>query len=177
MVSGLPGSGKSWLATRLAPYLDLPVIDKDEILDRLFDSQGVGDSSWRRNLSRQSDDIFRREAEASNGALLVSFWRLRGMPADSGTPTDWLMNLSTRIVHLHCECPAELAAARFARRQRHPGHLDNAKSPQDILATIQQLASLKPLDIGQRVPVDTSAEIEPAAVADRIRKAWTSLVP
>ena len=82
MVSGLPGSGKSWLALRLAPLLDLAVIDKDEILEDLFASKGVGDSSWRRSLSRQSDLIFRREAEESKGAILVSFWRMPGMSPD-----------------------------------------------------------------------------------------------
>jgi len=37
VVSGLPGSGKSVLAQRLSPLLGLPVIDKDDILDRLFE--------------------------------------------------------------------------------------------------------------------------------------------
>lgn len=58
VVSGLPGSGKSTVARLVSPALNLPVIDKDDILERLFDSKGVGDASWRRALSRQSDVIF-----------------------------------------------------------------------------------------------------------------------
>jgi len=76
VVSGLPGSGKTTLARQLAPALNLPLIDKDEILDRLFDSKGVGDAKWRRTLSRESDAILQREAASLNGAVLVSFWRL-----------------------------------------------------------------------------------------------------
>jgi AAA domain len=172
VVSGLPGSGKSWLALKLAHLLGLAVIDKDDILERLFDSKGTGDLAWRRTLSRQSDLIFRQDAEASNGAILVSFWRLPGMPADSGTPTDWLMGLSNRIVNLHCVCPVEVAAARFSRRRRHPGHLDSARSCEQILTSIRELAQLKPMEIGERVSVDTSAEIELQSVVSRISSAF-----
>jgi len=168
VVSGLPGSGKSWLALKLAPLLCLAVIDKDDILERLFDARGIGDSEWRRTLSRESDLIFRRESEDSNGALLVSFWHLPGMSPDRGTPADWLAGLSSRIVNLNCECPVEVAAARFNQRTRHPGHLDSARSREEILISIEDLARFKPLEIGERVSVDTSGEVKPAALASQI---------
>jgi hypothetical protein len=47
--------------------LGLAVIDKDDILERLFDLKGVGNSDWRRALSREIDLIFRQESEASQG--------------------------------------------------------------------------------------------------------------
>jgi len=172
VVSGLPGSGKSWLALKLAPLLGLAVIDKDDILERLFDLKGVGDSDWRRTLSRESDLILRLESEASRGALLVSHWHLPGMPSASGTPTDWLPGLSNRIVNLHCECSAEVAAARFSQRKRHSGHLDYAKSREQILASLQDLLRLKPLEIGERVSVDTSAEITFRELVARISSAF-----
>lgn len=174
MVSGLPGSGKSRLASKLAPFLGLPVIDKDDVLERLFDDKGVGDSAWRRTLSRESDLIFRREAEDSNGALLVSFWRLPGMPPDWGTPTDWLPGLSNPIVNLDCECPVEVAAARFSQRTRHPGHLDSARSRAEILRSIEDLARFAPLEIGERVSVDTSRQVELAVVANEICRVFDS---
>ena len=62
VLSGLPGSGKTTLAKQLALALNLPLIDKDEILDRLFGSKGVGDAKWRRALSRESDVLFREKA-------------------------------------------------------------------------------------------------------------------
>ena len=133
VVSGLPGSGKSTLARALAPRLGLPVLDKDEILDRLFSSKGIGDARWRRALSRESDLLLQAEATASEGAILVSHWRLPGMPSGSGTPTDWIPKLADRLVNLHCECDAEIAAERFLGRVRHPGHLDSEKSHGEIL--------------------------------------------
>ncbi len=156
VVSGLPGSGKSTLAQRIAPQLGLALIDKDDILERLFEEKGTGDADWRRKLSRESDLILQREASESNGAVLVSHWRLPGMPSDSGTPTEWLAALSGDIVNVHCQCDPEIAAQRFARRVRHAGHRDCEKPWPEILRGIREIASLGMLDIRPRVIVDTS---------------------
>ena len=174
VVSGLPGSGKSRLASQLAPVLGLAVIDKDEILERLFALKGAGDPAWRRTLSRESDLIFQQEAQASEGALLVSFWRVPGMSPATGTPTDWLSGLSARVVHLQCACPAEIAAARFSRRQRHRGHLDQTRSPREILESIQDLSRFGPLNVGSLVTVDTSAEVRLGEAAAAIEAAFRS---
>src|SRR5436309_11056949 len=116
VISGLPGSGKSTLAQRLSPALGLPLLDKDAILERLFESKGVGDIEWRRSLSRESDLILQMEAAELRGAVLVSHWHLPGMPSDSGTPTGWICRLSGKIVNVNCECSAEVSADRFVNR-------------------------------------------------------------
>jgi glucokinase len=171
LISGLPGSGKTTLGRRLAAVLNLPLIDKDDILDRLFDSKGIGDAAWRRTLSRESDVILQNEAMNSHGAILASFWRLRGMPADSGTPTDWLDARSHDVVNVHCACELEVAANRFLQRRRHPGHLDRESSAAQVLVSHQKLAQLPPLDIGQRIDVDTSHEPDLTEVVRAIRGA------
>jgi len=169
VVSGLPGSGKTTLGRRLARALGLPLIDKDEILDRLFETKGVGDSVWRRALSRESDVILQRDADSSNGAVLVSFWRQPGMPDDSGTPTGWIAALSAHVIHIHCVCRPEEAAARFVLRARHPGHLDRGGSDAEVLASLRELDSLAPIDVGHRIDVDTSREPELDAIVSAVR--------
>jgi glucokinase len=171
VISGLPGSGKTTLGRRLAPLLDLPMIDKDDILNRLFESNGVGNAAWRRALSREADEILRREAASSAGAILVSFWRLSGMPPDSGTPIDWLASPSHRLVNVHCVCEPDVAAGRFVDRRRHPGHLDGESSASEVLASLRGLARLPPLDIAPRIDVDTSAAPDATAVARQISRA------
>jgi hypothetical protein len=169
VISGLPGSGKTTLGRRLAPVLNLPLIDKDDILDRLFASKGVGDAAWRRTLSRESDAILQDAATNSNGAILASFWHLQGMPSDSGTPTDWLNASLHHVVNVHCVCELEVAASRFLQRRRHPGHLDGESSPAEVLVSLRTLTQLPPLDIGQRIDVDTSGEPNLTDVVRAIR--------
>ena len=156
VVSGLPGSGKSTLGGQVARELGLPMLDKDDILEALFESKGTGDARWRRVLSREADVLLQAAAIASKGAVLVSHWHLPGMAVESGTPVDWLTQLPGRIVHLHCVCPVEVAGARFVGRKRHPGHCDGARSDAEILASIAEVSQMGHLDIGTRVDVDTS---------------------
>jgi len=175
VVSGLPGSGKSTLAQRLASALRLQLLDKDAILERLFELKGIGDVEWRRTLSRESDLILQTEAIASDGAVLVSHWHPPGMPLGSGTPTDWLPKLSARVVNVHCDCRAEIAAERFVQRKRHPGHHDDKKSPSEVLASIREVAGFGRLNIGPRVDVDTSQTPNVDAVLHDIHQALEAL--
>lgn len=162
IVSGLPGSGKTTVARALAPLLKLPLFDKDTFLEQLFETNGVGDAVSRRQLSRESDALLQSAVSSSNGAVVTSFWHVAGMADDSGTPTEWLRTLSRNLVNVHCECPTELAAARFVQRARHPGHLDGNRSAADVLASIRALPTPGYLGIGQLVVVDTTDAIEPA---------------
>ena len=171
VVSGLPGSGKSTLGKDLASALGLNLLDKDAILERLFDSRGTGGAEWRRALSRESDRILQADAAVSNGAVLVSHWRLPGMPLASGTPANWLLKLSARLVNVHCQCETEIAIERFLRRKRHPGHLDSERSEAEIRESIRDAANLGRLDIGPRIAVDTSQPPDLNLVLKEIRRA------
>jgi glucokinase len=177
VVSGLPGSGKSTLARTLAAALGLPLLDKDDILERLFESKGVGDVDWRRTLSRESDRILETEALTSRGAVLVSHWHLPGMPRDSGTPTHWLEDRSAKVVHIYCRCDAELADQRFVQRKRHPGHLDGEKSLSEIRAGIAQVAGFGRLGIEPTVHVDTSRPVTIDAVLREVLQAFSRRRP
>jgi hypothetical protein len=172
VVSGLPGSGKSTLAQLLAPALALPVLDKDYFLERLYDSKGIGDVAWRRVLSRESDLLLQAEAAASPGAILVSHWRLPGMPSNSGTPAAWITDLADKVVNVNCQCDAKIAAERLTRRKRHRGHLDELKSPAEVLAGLQAIAHLEGLNIVPRVNVDTSETPDLDLVLQRVRSAF-----
>src|SRR5437667_11503725 len=103
-----------------------------EFLDRLFESNGIGDAAWRWTLSRESDALLQHEATISDGAILASFWHLPGMLSDAGTPTDWLQALSNHLVNVHCVCEPEIAASRFLQRRRHVGHLDGESSYAEV---------------------------------------------
>lgn len=174
VITGLPGSGKTTVGKNLALALGLPLLDKDDILVRLFESKGTGDKAWRRGLSRASDEILEREARDSGGAVLVSFWHLPGMPADSGTPTTWLSGLSRLVVGVRCVCPPDVAAARFVQRTRHPGHLDDESTFADVLASLEAQTRLAALNFEPSIDVDTSKAVDIDSLVRRLEAGFMS---
>jgi glucokinase len=167
--SGLPGSGKSTLARQIAPALGLPVLDKDDFLDALFEERGIGDVAWRAALSREADIRFAAAARETDGACLVSWWRHPGAPsAESGTPTDWLHALAGPIVEVHCDCDIETAMTRFVTRKRHTGHLDVLRTPSELREQLRA-AIVVPLACGPVISVSTDETVDISAVVERIR--------
>lgn len=172
VVSRLPSSGKTTVSRTLAALLRLPLFDKDDLLEQLFEAQGVGDAAWRRQLSRDSDVMLQSLASSSTGAVICSFWHVAGMPSDSGTPVGWLSTLSSTIVNLHCECPPDVAADRFTQRRRHAGHLDDTRTASDVQASIQALAPFGSLEIGERVIVHTTRVVTAEALLRDVEAAF-----
>ena len=136
------------------------MLDKDEILEALFNSQGVGNAEWRTKLSRAADQRLREQALRSGGAVITSWWRHPLSQVESGTPIDWLSSLPGAVVELHCVCGPQVAAARFLSRQRHAGHLDGLKTRAEVLSSFEQQASLGPLAIGRLVEINTERSVE-----------------
>lgn len=160
VISGIPASGKTALGRQLALALGLPLLDKDEILEALFDGLGTGDAEWRNRLSRSADAVLQRLAGQTAGAVLVSFWRHPQVTAESGTPTGWISALPGKVVEVHCACPPAIAAERFLARKRHDGHLDRDKHGDDLIADFVRLAALGPLGIGPVVGMDTGRAVD-----------------
>jgi hypothetical protein len=98
------------------------------------------------------------------------------MTPDSGTPTNWLRNISGTVVNAHCICEPELAAERFLQRKRHPGHLDARRSYQELLASFRSLSRLGPLGVDPRIEVDTSQDRNVDDIVRLIRAAFARLL-
>ncbi|MGH7486090.1 MAG: hypothetical protein ACREMY_10890, partial [bacterium] len=140
--------------------LGLPFLDKDEILEALYDSLGVGDAQWRNRLSRSSDAVLQRLADQTAGAVLASFWRHPQVTGDSGTPTGWISALTGKIVEVHCVCSPKVAAERFSARKRHVGHLDRDKRGDELVADFERLAALGPLGLGPLINLNTEDAVD-----------------
>ncbi|MGW6395141.1 AAA family ATPase [Streptomyces sp. NPDC055103] len=171
VVSGLPAGGKSTLARALAPRLDLPVIDKDVILESLYDSLGIGDQAWRHRLSRAADDALYALAADAGRAVLVNWWHRDTAPAR-------LRALGARLVEVHCACATALAAERFRARERHPGHLDRELSAEQLDERVAAWAAHPgPLGLGgPGVVVDTARPVVGAALAALVGEVGALLV-
>ena len=132
VVSGLAASGKTTVGRALGDGLSLPLIDKDDILEALFDSMGCENREQRHRLSRASDEVLFRMAASCGPAVLVNWW-------NHNTAPDRLRLIADSVVEVFCDCPIEVAAARFETRQRHPGHLDRLRTPEERAEGIRQL--------------------------------------
>ena len=174
VVSGLPASGKTTLGRALSESLGLPFLDKDDILEALFEVLEVRSRDDRSQLSRASDAVLESVALASQGAVVTSFWRRPSLSTTSGTPTEWLSSLkSDVVVEVLCNCDPALAASRFANRKRHPSHLDGGSTERDLRSAFTRLAQEGPVLAATPVIVDTSETVDPEGVAAVVRDAAT----
>jgi len=167
VVSGLAASGKTTGGRLLSERLSMPLLDKDEILEALFDSLGCDDRDQRYRLSRASDEVLYTLAGASETAILVNWW-------DHDTAPARLRALAPSLVEVFCDCPVDVAAARFAARERHPGHLDRLRTAEEHEDGIRRMRESfrGPLGVGEPViTVDTSGALDDELLVERVRSA------
>jgi thymidylate kinase len=170
VVTGLAASGKTVVGRLLSEHLRMPLIDKDAILEALFDSLGCDNRDQRYRLSRASDEVLFALAESSGAAVLVNWWNHDTAPAR-------LRAISPSLVEVFCDCPVEVAAARFAARRRHPGHLDQLRSPEEHEEGIRRMRETYqgPLRLSEPiVTVDTSRPLTPDSLVGRVRSAMAT---
>lgn len=171
VISGLPASGKSTLASALARAMACAYLDKDAYLEDLFELEGAGDAQHRRQLSMRADTMFRDAALEAELAVLCSWWRHPNSTADSGTPTPWLSVAGRDLVEVHCNCSAQVCADRFAGRSRHPGHLDDARSRGAVLHMAQEQEHLGPIFPDRAIVVNTERPVEIAKLVEAVQSA------
>ncbi len=155
VVSGLPASGKTTIGRWLAEALGWPILDKDDFLEAEFDKFSAIDMARRQQLSRKSDAIFEQRAKGQSSGVLVSFWRPSDQLVSYGTATEWISELQSPVVELHCRCDPAVAQKRFSSRTRHPGHND-ALRLDGLARQFDELAPLGPLGIWPCVTIETT---------------------
>jgi predicted kinase len=165
VVAGIPGSGKTTLARRLAPELGLPLISKDTIKEALFEALGTGDIDWSQKLGRASHVVMYATARDARSAVLEShFWR--------GISEEELRRLGRPLVQVYCRCPIEIAVDRYRRRagspDRHQGHLPEHQS--DAATERWRTENPEPLNLdGALLEVVTTAPVDIARLASQVR--------
>jgi predicted kinase len=180
VVNGLPGVGKTSLASKIAHQLGWPLLTKDMIKESLFESIGWGDRPWSRKLSVASMDLLflwlQREALAGRDVVIEGNFDCerdtqRFLRAVQQTTTQWVQVLVV--------CDGEVLLARHRARglagKRHPGHHEGA-----LIHELQprlQVGRITPLDLpGDCFTVDTTdfLQVNPDHIVQHV---WSLLEP
>ncbi|MDQ1519992.1 MAG: hypothetical protein QOI55_1065 [Actinomycetota bacterium] len=160
LVSGLPGSGKTTLATTLGTALGWPVVSKDVIKETLWDALGGGDRAWSARLGGAAQEVLLRTAADAPNAVLDTFFHHEWK--------DRLAALPGLLMEVHCSCAPDVARARYVARQRHPCHFDAELLADTWDRWLREDA--EPLAVGGPVmQVDTSQPVDLAPIV-----AWIS---
>lgn len=162
MLNGVPGSGKTTLATPLSRELGVPLISKDAIKEGLSDLVSVPFPT--RRLGALASDVMWRLAALVEGPVIAeSFW---ATGRDESFLEEGLRAAGARrAIEVWCEVPLAVVRDRFATRHRHPAHDDRARlAEQEALA-----AAARPCSGQPTLRVTTDGAVDVSSLAGRIR--------
>jgi len=163
LLSGYPASGKSTLAAQLASELGFALISKDQILATIFAtlSDHPGDQSLLLRSGQAAWAVFWHLASRCPDVVLDTNLKF----ADA-YEREQVSKLAGTIVEVRCQVPLALAQRRYAERAKlRPGAQRFSE-----LTDVQAGRYAQAIGVGTLLPVDTSAPVDVAMLADQVRR-------
>ena len=126
LVAGMPATGKSTLARKLTKTLHLPVLEKDDIKEEMFDTIGYADLAAKRQLAKAAAAVLLRVAravlESGSSVILVN-----NFDADmAGDVQKLIDDCDCRVVTVFLGGDSDVLYKRYVERDkkhlRHQGH-------------------------------------------------------
>jgi hypothetical protein len=164
LVTGLPGSGKTTLATALARALDLPFLSKDTIKEALWDALGPGDRVWGRQLGTAAAVALESLAAALPGAVIDHFVHADHLDEWTRLPG---------VLEVRCACTPEIARGRYGSRRRHASHFDAEQLADSYDGWIAEDKTRPP--VGPRLDVDAGGPVDIDEIVAWVRDRWARL--
>lgn len=128
IVSGASATGKTTLSKNLSNKLKIPVINKDEIKELLFDFLGTKDEEWALRLGSSSFELTYLLAEKlcqTRNAFIIEGNYDNKYAAKTFNAIKSKYNY--RILQIYCHAEVDVLYDRYMERdnsgERHPGHI------------------------------------------------------
>jgi predicted kinase len=165
----MPGAGKSTLARRLASSACLPVLDRDDFKDVMFDVLGWSDRDWSRRVGAASFDLLfllmRRLLEGNASFIAETNFGPRELPSLEPIRASFEARWVEVFVVADPTICAERMAARRRSGNRHPGHNPGGDLASDYLPGLTW-KEWCPVGLADRlVAIDTTDDREPSLEA------------
>ncbi|MBI2411195.1 MAG: AAA family ATPase [Candidatus Kerfeldbacteria bacterium] len=151
IITGPPCTGKTTLSKNIAHEFSLPCISKDEIKELLFDSLGVKDREWSKQVGEASFALLFLFVEkllaSGQSCILESDLKPE---YDNDTLRQLINKYNVVPFQIQCTTDGEMLFERFKQRsesgERHPGHVDHLNY-EEFKPTLLQ-GRREPLDVG-----------------------------
>ena len=159
LVTGLPCSGKTGIASWLSSELELPMLAKDDIKEALFDALGYGGRERSLELSGAAYAVLYHQVRRLLSAGLSLIAESNFDPEKAARQLAAIRSdLPFGLFQIQCHAPGPVLVERFRQRMergRHPGHADR-----ELFAEIRprlERGRLGLLDFeGRKLEVDTT---------------------
>ena len=144
--------------------LGLPLVAKDAVKERLYETVGTGDREWSRRLGRATYALMfhwlDEELRCGRPAIVEANFTAVAEPLFARLPPH-------RPLQLFCTASREVVIERYAARARHEGHLDDVVLEE--LRAGKHAEQWTPLRLpGELLELDTTTT-DVAMVAARVR--------
>ncbi len=162
LVTGLPASGKSTLARRLARELGWPVVSLDTVKEALHEQAPAVAPAL---LRRQSESVLWAVAADCPTPVLLDLWVQPGR--DDLRVRAGVSALGVPAAEVMCRVDIETAVSRYIARSRGGPH--RAADP-EVIARIRDAAiAWAPLGVGPTLPVPTEQPVDLCPVVEWVR--------
>lgn len=160
IINGLPGTGKTTLATKLSKDLKIAYMGKDMLKEFFFDTLNIEGREQSRTIGKAVSQmlyILVREYLANDLPLIIesAFFAEFARPEFANIIAEY----SPTSVEIYCSTSKDIRRQRFIDRansgERHQGHMDAANLPNDD--TPEPLEDYAPLEVCRIVNVNTDS--------------------
>ncbi|MEG0774865.1 AAA family ATPase [Clostridium sp.] len=161
IVSGASATGKTTLSKNLGERFNLPVINKDEIKEVLFDTIGIKDTEWAMKLGVASFELtfFFVEKLLQTGKSFIVEGNF-----DNRYSTKSFIDIKSRYnyktLQIYCHAKEEVLYERYISRDnsgnRHPGHIRLISGFEDYKNTINSKPFKLDIEGSTNIDIDTT---------------------